>query len=275
MDSVPGSPQVNLERARTQALAAFDLGADLVVLPELAIPGYVTDPGMAAAVAEPVPGPSVGVLIELARSRGGTVAFGLAESGPDRPFNSVAVVDGSGVLAVYRKLHLFAEEKHAFARGNAGLPVVDVGWGLLGICICYDVRFVEVLRVLSLRGAQLVLAPAAWVTGFDALTHDEQGMSPQARSVQIQANLDQVAVAAVSQVGRHDDRQFLGGSIAVDAYGTVIAGPLSRVEADVAVVEVDPSVVDAAQRRSDLITPRLDRRTDVYDVVYSSSGESS
>jgi len=266
---VPGEAAGNLEAAHAAAAAAFRDGADLVVLPELAIPGYVTDPELACRLAEPQDGPTARAFQQLARGHGGTVAVGVAErNGNSPPYNSVLVLDGAGLVSVYRKLHLFSLEKLAYAPGDVGLPVIELGWGTSGVCICYDLRFVEVLRLLSLRGAQLVLAPAAWVSGFDTVSHDEHGMSPQARSVQLQANLDQVGVVAVSQSGSYRDLTFLGGSILADGYGTLLAGPLSVTGPETQIAEFDPASVDAAQRRSGLITPRLDRRSDIYALAY-------
>jgi predicted amidohydrolase len=269
---VPGKPADNLARAYAAAAAAFGEGADLVVLPELAIPGYVTDPHRARRLAEPAAGPTAQAFQQLARAYRGTVAVGIAErAGDGRPYNSVIVVDGSGLVSVYRKLHLFDQEKHAYAPGDAGLPVLPLRWGTMGVCICYDVRFVEVLRLLSLRGAQLVVAPAAWVSGFDSVSHDEHGMSPQAQSVLLQANLDQVAVAAVSQAGTGPGLTFLGGSVLADGYGSLLAGPLSVTGPETRIAELDLAGVERAQRRSELITPRLDRRDDVYALAYGGS----
>ncbi len=265
----PGEAAANLDMAHAAAAAAFRDGADLVILPELTIPGYVTDPKLACQLAEPRDGRAARAVGQLARVHHGAVAAGVAErNGNGQPYNSVLVLDRTGVVSGYRKLHLFSQEKLAYTPGDAGLPVVDLSWGAVGVCICYDLRFVEVLRLLSLRGAQLVLAPAAWVRGFDTVSHDEHGMSPQARSVQVQANLDQVGVAAVSQAGRFTEHTFLGGSILADGYGTLLAGPLSVTGPQTVICEFDPAAADAAQRRSDLITPRLDRRGDVYALVY-------
>jgi N-carbamoylputrescine amidase len=168
----------------------------------------------------------------------------------------------------YRKLHLFDREQEAFTPG-ADLPIVDTEYGVLGICVCYDLRFVEVLRSLSLRGADVVLAPAAWTGGFDSSV-PATGMTRQAEAVVVQANLDQVAVVVVSQVGVHLAHRVntLGGSLAVDAFGDVVIGPLSRTEADSATVEIDIAKGRQARVRSHRIRPRDDRRTDIYAVSY-------
>jgi predicted amidohydrolase len=253
--------------------AAFDAGAELVVLPELAISGYVVDAEVLDEVAEPLDGPTLAAVSALAGEREGLVAYGFCERVGAEFFNTVVVVNGEGPQLHYRKLHLFDREKDAYSQGDLGLPVADTAFGRIGVCICYDLRFVEVLRTMSLRGAELVLAPAAWVAGFDRIV-PAAGATRHVDGVIAQANLDQVAVVAVSQVagGAHGAPGTLGGSVAVDAYGEVLAGPLSRTEPDFALVEVDLDAVRAARVRSDLIRPRDDRRTDVYGVGYG--GES-
>jgi predicted amidohydrolase len=267
-----GAPDCNLGRLLDGAEQSFVGGADIVVFPELAISGYTTDRATLQSVAEPVDGRAVTELSKVAGRHSGLVAFGFAERADDQLFNTVVVVDGSGPILHYRKLHLFDREGTVFAEGDLGLPVVETQYGRLGVCVCYDLRFVEVLRLLSLQGADLVLAPAAWVAGFDQVV-SPQGLTRQAEGVVTQANLDQVAVVAVSQVGRlgDTDTRLLGGSLAVDAYGSVIGTPLSRTDEAAAMVEIDLFAGREAQVRSALIRPREQRRQDVYSLNYGNS----
>lgn len=259
----------NLATALGRTRAAFANGADLVVLPELALSGYVVADDDVARLAEPVDGPGVSALIKVAREFDGLVTVGFCERDGADYFNSVVMVDGDGPLLHYRKLHLFDTEKYAYTPGDLGLPIAETRWGRLAVCICYDLRFVEVLRALTLRGADLVIAPAAWVGGFDKHV-PAAGATGHVDSVIAQANLNQVAVVAVSQVAGTSDSgpATLGGSVAVDAFGELLAGPLSRTGPDHALVEIDLSAVRASRVRGDRIRPREDRRTDVYGVAY-------
>ncbi len=265
----PGQVEANVDHALDRCAAAFRAGADVVVLPELTTSGYVTDPQVVSRCAEPVDGRSVHRFADVAREHGGLVAVGLCESADGVAFNSVLVLDGDGPVLHYRKLHLFDAERDAYQPGDLGLPVAQTEHGVLGVCICYDLRFVEVLRSLSLRGVDLVLAPAAWVAGFDRSVPAE-GLSGQAHSVVVQANLDQVAVVAVSQVSPDGETgpRMLGGSVAVDAFGSLLAGPLSRNAPDSAIAEVDVALGRSARVRGERIRPREDRRVDVYGVRY-------
>lgn len=266
-----GDVETNLDRIISRSRAALASGADIVVFPELATSGYTVDPAVVAKTADTVDGLCARALTEVAADGGGIgggiIVTGMCERAGDRFFNSVVAVGADGVLGHYRKLHLFDREHDVFTPGDLGLPVVDTEFGRLGACVCYDVRFVEVLRLLSLRGADIVLAPAAWVAGFDAAVPAD-GLTRQAESVVTQANLDQVAVVAVSQVGEAGVTRMLGGSLAVDAYGTVVAGPLSRTGEDSARAVIDVAAGRAAQVRGERIRPREDRRLDVYSLGY-------
>lgn len=261
---VPGERDANVADLLRRARTALAEDADVVVFPELAASGYVTTATEVAATAEPLDGPFVQQLTEAAGESGGLVASGFCEREGDDYFNSVVLVGGDGPVLCYRKLHLFDAEKEVFTPGSS-LEVVNTDYGRIGICVCYDLRFVETLRLLSLKGADIVLAPAAWVAGFDADV-PEEGLVQQAEAVIVQANLDQVAVVAVSQAGTHPSVQTLGGSVAVDAYGRLLAGPLSRRGPDRGRAIIDIGAVRQSHVRSPRITPRADRRTDVYGV---------
>ena len=268
VDVEPGNSANNSAQIVARTRAAFESGANIVVFPELANSGYVVSADLVSATAQALDGPYVGELTALTVQSGGLVATGFCERADDNYFNSVVVVGPDGPMLHYRKIHLFDQEKDVFTPGHT-LPIIETEFGVLGVCVCYDLRFVEILRTLSLRGADIVLAPAAWVAGFDANVPTE-GLTKQAEAAIVQANLDQVAVVAVSQVSAvpHNGLRTLGGSVAVDAFGDVICGPLSRTEPESALVTVDLDAGRAARVRTKRIRPRMDRRTDVYGLQY-------
>jgi len=250
---------------------AFADGADLVVLPELIVSGYVTDAERLRAIAEPVDGPTVAAWHVLARAAAGVVVGGFCELAGDALYNTAVAVGPEGLLLHYRKVHLFAEEKNTFAPGDLGFPVASTPAGTLGICVCYDLRFVEAARLLALRGAQVVCVPTAWLPGFDAERWDAEGMCPQAHGAVLQANLNQVFIACASQRGLVGGLDFLGSSVLADPYGKRVLGPL-RGENELALADVDLDETVRAQVRAPLISPRADRRTDVYGL-WSADGE--
>lgn len=264
--SRPYEADENRELTLDTARQAFGRGAQLVVLPELIVPSYAADRERLAAVAEPLDGPSTRAWRELAAEAGGWIAGGFCERDGDLLYNTAVVVGPDGVELHYRKLHLFREEKNAFAPGDLGLPVATLPFGRVGLCVCYDLRFVETVRLLALGGAELICVPTAWVTGFDAERWDDRGLAPQAHGALLQANLSQVFIACASQVGVVGELEFLGSSLIADPMGKLAAGPLSGTETALEVAEIDLEAVERALVRDPLIRPREDRRTDVYDL---------
>jgi predicted amidohydrolase len=262
----PYAPESNRERTVAAAEQLFERGARLVVLPELVVPGYAADRERLLPVAESLDGPTVGAWIEVAGRHEGWVAGGLCERDGDSLYNTAVLVGPDGVELHYRKLHLFREEKLAFEPGDLGLPVAALPFGRVGLCICYDLRFVETVRILALEGAELVCVPTAWISGFDAEKWDADGLAPQAAGAILQANLSQVFIACASQAGDRAGWEMLGSSILVDPRGKLALGPLPGETDELAVAEIDLDKVLAAQTRDRLITPREDRRTDVYGI---------
>ncbi len=258
----PYAVEENLTRAANAVTSAFADGANLVVLPEMMVPGYVVDRQRLLPIAEPVPGPTTEAWGELAMRGGGYVVGGLCERVGEVLYNSAVVVGPDGkVIGHYRKTHLFGVEKQVFAPGDLGFPLVPTDYGVIGLCVCYDLRFVEVVRLMALQGAELICVPTAWIVGFDELRWDSEGMSPQGRVSEVQANLNQVYIAAASQVGSHDEFEFLGSSILIGPRGNRTIGPLPGKEEEVAVALIDLDETTRAQNRSALVTPRADRRT--------------
>ena len=156
---------------RLTAVAA-QRGARLVLFPEYS--SYFVDPfdDRLAAHAEPVEGPFTSELIAIAARHGVHVVAGMLEHGSDgrRVRNTVVAVDGSGIVARYRKLHLYdafgQRESDWVEPGELGAPeTFDVDGLRVGLMTCYDLRFPEVTRLLADAGADLVLVAAEWVRG--------------------------------------------------------------------------------------------------------------
>lgn len=262
----PGQIESNRERILEAIGAALGRGANLVVLPELASSGYrLRSWEEAHAASETIPGPSTEAWREEARGECYVVG-GICERDGNALYNSVAVVGPEGVLAIYRKLHLFAEERLLFMAGDAGLPVVTLPFGRVGVLVCYDLRFFEAARIVSLQGADLIAVPTAWAPGFDH-TPPPDGIIDQVKAATVQANVCQVFMAAASRVGEDGDLPFLGSSVVVDPHGRYVYGPAGRTEELVEVVELDLAEARRAKVRHPLITPAADRRTDVYAEV--------
>jgi len=153
-----GEIEANLQQIAS-ALAGVE--ADLIVLPELATSGYLfLSQEEVEAVAEPIPGPTTGFLHELARKRGCYLVVGMAEASGDGLYNSAVLVGPEGTVGVYRKAHLFSEEKRYFQPGDVGFPLFEIAQVKVGLLVCFDHMFPEAARTLALRGAQIICHPS-------------------------------------------------------------------------------------------------------------------
>ncbi len=143
-----------------QMLTGID--TDMIVLPELFASGYYFHSlHQAQSLAEPVPdGETTDRLVAMARRANAVICAGLPERDGDKLYNSSVLVGPKGLIAMYRKIHLFFEESLWFTPGNRKLQVHDLPIARVGMMICFDWRFPEVARSLALRGAHILLHPA-------------------------------------------------------------------------------------------------------------------
>jgi 5-aminopentanamidase len=241
--------------------AAADRGANVVVLPELANSGYVfTGIDELKAAAERLDGPYVSQLVELASSLDLVIVSGVAELGETGDaHNSAVLVDGGGVRANYRKVHLWNTEKTSgFMPGNDVPPVVDTANGRIGIMVCYDLEFPEWVRTAALDGADLLCAPVNW-----PLYPRPEGERP-GEIIRAQANaaVNRMFIAVADRVGRERGQDWLGGTVIVDADGYPVSG-IRLGEEHIAMAGLDLS---AARDKS--ISPlndvHADRRPELY-----------
>jgi predicted amidohydrolase len=256
---VSSRPDVNFERVRAALLRAADQGADLAIFPEATQIRFGSD---LRAAAEPLDGPFCSGLASAAKDAGVALVAGVFEPAPDgRVYNTAVAYDGAGELvASYRKLHLFDafghRESDQVAPGSAPVLVTLAGMRT-GLEICYDVRFSELSRALTVAGASLLVLPAAWAAG---LFKEEHWVTlVRARAIE-----NTVWVAAVGQVPDPDERPTraaagIGRSMLVDPLGVVRVdlGPAPGV----AVAEVDEGLIGTVRAA----VPSLEnRREDVF-----------
>jgi predicted amidohydrolase len=228
-----GAIQLNARADRAANLAAADRlvreaagrGAQLVLLPE-----KWTVLGSGAQLrdgAEPIDGPAISWARECARELAlELVAGSFVERGADGRLHNTSVhisPDGE-IRAVYRKIHMFdvtidgiayRESEHEAA--GEEIVLSDTAGGVeLGLTICYDLRFPELYRILALRGARVLLVPAAFTL---ATTRDHWETLLRARAIENQA-----FVLAANQIGENEPGRFSGGrSMIVDPWGVVLA----------------------------------------------------
>lgn len=218
-----GDADGSRELLRVAVRDAVAARAQLILLPELCNTGYAFESRKEAhAVAQPAHG---GVLDDWAEEAGphAVVVGGFAERGDsDTVFNSAAIVDGTGVLAVYRKAHLWNREKLIFDRGDDPAPVLDTSIGRIGVMICYDLFFPEFARGVALAGADIIIVPTNGPNTPGAPNHDNIGVSI-ARAT---AHVNRIFVAVCDRWGSERGIEWAGRSLIADPDGALLAGPV-------------------------------------------------
>jgi len=197
--------------------------ADIIVLPELCTTGYLFfDREEVARAAETVNGPTVEFFRKTARRLSAVVVAGFAEKDGLNLYNACLVaVPENDRIYVYRKTHLFYKEQHGFDPGDTGFFIVndDLRDIKIGPMICYDWRFPESARILTLLGADLIVCPSNLVTA------SWQRVMP-ARAIENKVYLAVANRAGVEERGA-DRLKFKGHSAIYDYHGIVLkkAGP--------------------------------------------------
>ena len=236
------------------------------MLPELASSGYVfANEDEAAASAEPLDGPFVTALQAACVQSGCVVVAGLNELDGTHRYNSAVIVGRDGLLGVYRKVHLFNDEKTWFVPGDE-LVVAETAAGTVGVVICYDLRFPEAARALALAGAEIIAVPTNWVASFKRTVWDDRGYVQANYLAMATAGQSGVVLACADRVGVERDVRFIGASIIAGPDGWPVAGPASRDAEELLIADVD---LDQNEQMR-LSTPRnhliTDRRPDAYKV---------
>lgn len=249
----------NLELIGSAAERARADGADLVVFPEYAMYEKRAVDATFADAAEPVAGPFVSALAEIATGLGIALVAGIVEKADDdvRPYNTLVALGATGsLLGRYRKIHLFdsfgfRESEWIAPSASLDPVVVEVAGMTVGLMTCYDLRFPELGRRLADAGADLVLACSSWVPGPGKT--DQWRTLAKARAIE-----NTYFVGAVSQAPPIS----IGRSLLADPFGNVV-GELGEAPA-IATYDLDPAEVRAARDRN----PALQHRR--YDPPGSS-----
>src|SRR5439155_738112 len=251
----------NLEACLAWLDDAAAAGAQLLVLPECAIPGYMFDSAEEALpFAEEIPGPSSQALAEACARLSIWCVCGLLERSGDVLHNAAALVGPEGLAGVYRKTHLPFLGVDRFVVPGDELSVWDTPLGRIGVEICYDLRFPEVTRTLALRGAEIVAHP----TNFPLAAKGQTELITVARAAE-----NRIYLLTANRVGKERWGEFCGWSQIVDPFGKRLA-EAGETEEALLVAEID---VEKA-RDKDYVVPGQyelylfrDRRPDLYGLL--------
>ncbi len=284
IDPQLGEVDRNLERIERAVGEAARSGVSLAVLPEAAVTGYAFDSlDEARPVARRAKMVAEDRLAELARIHDMAIICGSLEPEANQIYNLAHIITADGRRFRYRKTHLPFLGVDRFATPGPDAPqVYELGGLQVGVLICYDLRFPEASRIVSLDGADLIALPTNWPVGVEF--HPE--LFAPARAAENHCYL-----LACDRVGTERGTTFLGRSILLDYDGKRLA-TASDVEETLLVGEVDADSArethvrlrpgehewdTIADRRPGLyerlLTPGVNRRRPPGANLYSGNGE--
>jgi N-carbamoylputrescine amidase len=251
----------NLESLLEEASAQ---GARIACLPELTVdqffPQYYHEEKY-FDLAEPLNGPLVKRFQELAKTYNIALIPNLYEKGDqsDTYYDTSPVIDASGNLLGSQCMMHIAEdptedEKFYYTPGDRGYTVFSLETLKIGITICYDRHFPEQIRILTLKGADIVFVPTATT-----------GLHREAWEVEAQANaiVNGIFIAHANKIGKEGALDFFGKSLIVNPKGTVIA-EASETGEEVLVADINASLIAEIRKEWPFLR---DRRPNTYDEL--------
>ena len=251
----------NLHKLENNIRRAAAEGAELIVLQELHNSLYfcqVENPDN-FDLAEPIPGPSTSFFGQLAKELGVVIVTSLFERrAPGLYHNTAVVIEKDGTIAgKYRKMHIPDDpayyEKFYFTPGDLGFHPIDTSVGRLGVQVCWDQWYPEGARLMTLRGAELLIYPTA--IGYESSdSKDEQSRQRTAwQTVQRgHAVANGLYVVAVNRTGHETDPS--GQTNGIDFWGSsFVAGPQGEIIYESPIDKEDVAVVDITLERSEQV----------------------
>ncbi len=214
----------NVRRGLAAVAEAARSGADVVAFAELAFDRFhpqVPAGDDPAALAEPVPGPTIDAFSAAARAHGVVVVPNLYERADDGLYDTSPVIDADGsLLGRTRMVHITDypcfHEAGYYTPGDTGAPVYDTAAGRLGVAICYDRHYPEYMRALGVQGADLVVVPQAGAV-------DEWPDGLYEAEMRVAAFQNGYHVALCNRVGEEDRLTFAGESFICSPDGNVLS----------------------------------------------------
>ncbi len=254
IDCEVGDLDLNTKNMVEYVEEAAGRGCSVIVFPEMSDTGYLM-PVIVERGASWESGPIV-QLREAARRNGIHVIAGLSEREGNSVFNAIASISPEGDLkARYRKTHLITAEpmfEHHHLGTGEDLILSEVGGITCGFMTCYDVRFPEVSRCLTLAGAEVIFLPSA----FPLLRLSHWKTLTEARAIE-----NQLFVVAANRIGTDGPGlTFCGASRVIDPYGTILTSA-SEIEEKLLIADLDISKVVETRMRMQVLK---DRRPELY-----------
>lgn len=261
--AVSADKKKNLEKAASLIKKAKESGADLAVLPEMFLCPYETV--NFPLYAEEEGGDSYRFLSSLSKEYGIWLCAGSVpeRDAEGRIYNTSYVFDREGQKAAkHRKMHLFDidveggqhfHESDTLTAGNA-VTIFDTEFGKMGLCICYDFRFPELARLMALKGARVILVPAAF-----NMTTGPAHWEILFRTRAMENSLYAIGVAPA----RDMDASYhsYANSLVSDPWGDVIAR--LGTEEEVRIISLNSERIEEVRQQLPML---VQRRNDIYTL---------
>lgn len=269
------SLNINLQKAKELVIKSANKGANIALLPELFENHYFCQEEKEEnfALSNPLENhPFIPEFQKLAQQYQMVLPISFFEKAGQAYFNSLVMIDANGeILGLYRKSHIpdgpQYEEKYYFNPGDTGFKVWKTKYGNIGVGICWDQWFPECARVMSLKGADLLLYPTA--IGSEP---------PEANSIDTKdmwqiamlghAVHNSVYVAAANRIGQEKNMSFYGHSFISNYCGQVIAQADTKTET---IIMADLDFTKAQGFRAGMGFFR-DRRPNLYKELLTLDG---
>ena len=253
----------NLSSLEATVRSEVNQGTELTVFPECYSTGYCFD-SLAEAMefSESVPGPSTDRVAKLCAELKTHVVFGMLEKSGDDLFNVAVLIGPDGLIGCYRKVHLpYLGVDRFTTPGDRPFEVFEAAGVRIGMLICYDGGFPEAARVLSIRGADLIVLPTNWPPGGSYMAEF---------SINCRAMENGIYFAAVNRIGTENGFSFIGKSRICSPVGATI-NSIDDASPGILRTEIDPMI--ARTKRivrvpgKHLIDRMADRRPEMYAAI--------
>jgi N-carbamoylputrescine amidase len=215
----------NIQKCLNYIDLAVEQGGKLILFPELCFSPWVAEIIDKANFKFAVTRESNEIFLFRQKAKENSVVIVLPffekDSLTDICYNSAIIIDVDGeIKGLYRKIHLplipHWEEKYYFKQGNLGFPVTETSIGKIGIQIGWDIFFPEVSRILTLKGAEIIVSPTA-----SAFSSQPRWL----KTITASAIVNTTFICRVNRVGRQRNIDFYGGSFCVMPDGALITEP--------------------------------------------------
>lgn len=271
MNALRGDLEHNLDVHRRVAREAAGDGCRLVMFPELSVTAHYGDSDVTALAEEASGGKIYAAMQTLARELHCVIGYGFCEKAHGTFYNAYGLMGPDSLIGVQRKVHASQDEYFSFRMGRS-LKVSDLGFCRVGVAVCFDADFFEVWRVLTLKGAEVLLLPHASRTGWGERVPREKQAKDLEQTLDalpgrygVYAEDNAVFAVYGNQVGYNGHTTHLGGAYVLGPDGKLLAQSEPVLDDLWVGADLDPQVLLRA--RNSRYSLLRTRRPEMYSAL--------